>query len=97
NVRAGSTTVQRDVNVQNNVRGSEAVEHTVRAGATTVQRDVNVQNNVRGSSEVNADVRAGSTTVQRDVNVQDNVVERTKSGLRQRGSKQNRTDQLRRR
>ncbi|PGQ57371.1 pLS20_p028 family conjugation system transmembrane protein [Bacillus cereus] len=97
NVRAGSTTVQRDVNVQNNVRGSEAVNHTVRAGATTVQRDVNVENNVRGSSEVTADVRARTTTVQRDVNVQDNVVERTKSGLRQRGSKQNRTDQLRRR
>ncbi|HDX9596025.1 hypothetical protein CN266_04720 [Bacillus cereus] len=96
-VRAGSTTVQRDVNVQNNVRGSEAVNHTVRAGATTVQRDVNVENNVRGSSEVTADVRARTTTVQRDVNVQDNVVERTKSGLRQRGSKQNRTDQLRRR
>ncbi|EEL25721.1 hypothetical protein bcere0018_53210 [Bacillus cereus Rock1-15] len=96
-VRAGSTTVQRDVNVQNNVRGSEAVEQTVRAGSTTVQRDVNVQNNVRGSEAVNHTVRAGSTTVQRDVNVQDNVVERTKSGLRQRGSKQNRTDQLRRR
>ncbi|MCU5684668.1 hypothetical protein OCF64_23155 [Bacillus wiedmannii] len=96
-VRADSTTVQRDVNVQNNVRGSEAVNHTVRAGETTVQRDVNVENNVRGSSEVTADVRAGTTTVQRDVNVQDNVVERTKSGLRQRGSKQNRTDQLRRR
>ncbi|TPV39607.1 pLS20_p028 family conjugation system transmembrane protein [Bacillus dicomae] len=96
-VRAGSATVQRDVNVQNNVRGSEAVEHTVRAGSTTVQRDVNVQNNVRGSEAVNHTVRAGSTTVQRDVNVQGNVVERTKSGLRQRGSKQNRTDQLRRR
>ncbi|ASL62683.1 pLS20_p028 family conjugation system transmembrane protein [Bacillus cereus] len=96
-VRAGSTTVQRDVNVQNNVRGSEAVEHTVRAGSTTVQRDVNVQNNVRGSGVVDSAVRAGATTVQRDVNVQDNVVERTKSGLRQRGSKQNRTDQLRRR
>ncbi|MBH0322814.1 pLS20_p028 family conjugation system transmembrane protein [Bacillus cereus] len=96
-VRAGSTTVQRDVNVQNNVRGSEAVEHTVRAGSTTVQRDVNVQNNVRESEAINHTVRAGSTTVQRDVNVQDNVVERTKSGLRQRGSKQNRTDQLRRR
>ncbi|MCU5743446.1 hypothetical protein OCC47_19135 [Bacillus cereus] len=95
-VRVGSTTVQRDVNVQNNVRGSEAVNHTVRAGATTVQRDVNVENNVRGSSEVTADVRAGATTVQRDVNVQENVVERTKSGLRQRGSKHNRTDQLRR-
>ncbi|NKX13244.1 pLS20_p028 family conjugation system transmembrane protein [Bacillus cereus] len=97
NVRAGSTTVQRDVNVQNNVRGSEAVEHNVRAGSTTVQRDVKVQNNVRGSEAVDSAVRAGATTVQRDVNVQDNVVERTKSGLRQRGSKQNRTDQLRRR
>ncbi|ARJ25814.1 hypothetical protein B7492_32790 (plasmid) [Bacillus mycoides] len=95
-VRAGATTVQRDVNVQNNVRGSEAVDHTVRAGATTVQRDVNVQNNVRGSEAVENTVRAGSTTVQRDVNVQENVVERTRSGLRQRGSKQNRTDQLRR-
>ncbi|QWG93251.1 pLS20_p028 family conjugation system transmembrane protein [Bacillus toyonensis] len=95
-VRAGSTTVQRDVNVQNNVRGSEAVDHTVRAGSTTVQRDVNVQNNVRGSEAVDHTVRAGSTTVQRDVNVQENVVERTKSGLRQRGSKHNRTDQLRR-
>ncbi|ARO21785.1 hypothetical protein B2J90_30810 (plasmid) [Bacillus tropicus] len=95
-VRVGSATVQRDVNVQNNVRGSEAVNHTVRAGATTVQRDVNVENNVRGSSEVTADVRAGATTVQRDVNVQENVVERTKSGLRQRGSKHNRTEQLRR-
>jgi len=95
-VKVGATTVQRDVNVQNNVRGSEAVNHTVRAGATTVQRDVNVENNVRGSSEVTADVRAGATTVQRDVNVQENVVERTKSGLRQRGSKHNRTDQLRR-
>ncbi|MED1838068.1 hypothetical protein P4V70_31430, partial [Bacillus thuringiensis] len=89
-------TVQRDVNVQNNVRGSEAVDHTVRAGATTVQRDVNVQNNVRGSEAVENTVRASSTTVQRDVNVQGNVVERTRSGLRQRGSKQNRTDQLRR-
>ncbi|MCU5725149.1 hypothetical protein OCF66_09055 [Bacillus toyonensis] len=96
NVRAGSTTVQRDVNVQNNVRGSEAVDSNVRAGSTTVQRDVNVQNNVRGSEAVDSNVRAGSTTVQRDVNVQENVVERTKSGLRQRGSKQNRTDQLRR-
>ncbi|MHA4113403.1 pLS20_p028 family conjugation system transmembrane protein [Bacillus cereus] len=96
-VRAGSTTVQRDVNVQNNVRGSEAVEHNVRAGSTTVQRDVNVQNNVRGSEAVESNVRAGVATVQRDVNVQDNVVERTKSGLRQRGSTQNRTDQLRRR
>ncbi|PEM55434.1 pLS20_p028 family conjugation system transmembrane protein [Bacillus wiedmannii] len=96
NVRAGAATVQRDVNVQNNVRGSEAVESNVRAGSTTVQRDVNVQNNVRGSEAVNHTVRAGATTVQRDVNVQDNVVERTKSGLRQRGSKQNRTDQLRR-
>ncbi|EOO43600.1 hypothetical protein, partial [Bacillus cereus] len=67
-----------------------------RAGATTVQRDVNVQNNVRGSEAVDHTVRAGSTTVQRDVNVQENVVERTKSGLRQRGSKHNRTDQLRR-
>ncbi|PFJ20288.1 pLS20_p028 family conjugation system transmembrane protein [Bacillus cereus] len=95
-VRAGATTVQRDVNVQNNVRGSEAVDHTVRAGSTTVQRDVNVQNNVRGSEAVDHTVRAGSTTVQRDVNVQENVVERTKSGLRQRGSKHNRTDQLRR-
>ncbi|KAA0768106.1 hypothetical protein DN392_27925 [Bacillus sp. BB51/4] len=95
-VRAGSTTVQRDVNVQNNVRGSEAVESSVRAGSTTVQRDVNVQNNVRGSEAVDHTVRAGSTTVQRDVNVQENVVERTKSGLRQRGSKHNRTDQLRR-
>ncbi|QWI47341.1 pLS20_p028 family conjugation system transmembrane protein [Bacillus mycoides] len=95
-VKVGATTVQRDVNVQNNVRGSEAVDHTVRAGATTVQRDVNVQNNVRGSEAVDHTVRAGSTTVQRDVNVQENVVERTRSGLRQRGSKQNRTDQLRR-
>ncbi|AZJ24382.1 hypothetical protein CT694_33360 (plasmid) [Bacillus wiedmannii bv. thuringiensis] len=95
-VKVGATTVQRDVNVQNNVRGSEAVDHTVRAGATTVQRDVNVQNNVRGSEAVENTVRAGSTTVQRDVNVQENVVERTRSGLRQRGSKQNRTDQLRR-
>ncbi|PER60454.1 hypothetical protein CN502_29095, partial [Bacillus cereus] len=90
------TTVQRDVNVQNNVRGSEEVESAVRAGSTTVQRDVNVQNNVRGSEAVDHTVRAGSTTVQRDVNVQENVVERTKSGLRQRGSKHNRTDQLRR-
>ncbi|PGP19232.1 hypothetical protein COA01_21950, partial [Bacillus cereus] len=63
---------------------------------TTVQRDVNVQKNVRGSEAVDHAVRAGSTTVQRDVNVQENVVERTKSGLRQRGSKHNRTDQLRR-
>ncbi|WP_413575411.1 hypothetical protein [Bacillus thuringiensis] len=53
-----------------------------------------MQNNVRGSEAVEHTARAGSTTIQRDVNVQDNVVERTKSGLRQRGSKQNRTDQL---
>ncbi|MEC3026838.1 hypothetical protein P9Z74_24365 [Bacillus cereus] len=95
-VKAGSTTVQRDVNVQNNIRGNEAVEHTARAGAATVQRDVNVQNNVRGNEAVEHTARAGAATVQRDVNVQDNVVERTKSGLRQRGSKHNRTDQLRR-
>ncbi|MEC2697674.1 hypothetical protein P9Z36_33480, partial [Bacillus cereus] len=94
--KAGSTTVQRDVNVQNNIRGNEAVEHTARAGAATVQRDVNVQNNVRGNEAVEHTARAGAATVQRDVNVQDNVVERTKSGLRQRGSKHNRTDQLRR-
>ncbi|EJR50175.1 hypothetical protein IIO_06488, partial [Bacillus cereus VD115] len=36
------------------------------------------------------------TTVQREVNVQDNLQEVRKSGLRQRGSKRNRTDQLRR-
>ncbi|PFB14663.1 hypothetical protein, partial [Bacillus cereus] len=90
-------TVQRDVNVQNNVRGSNEATSNVKVGATTVQRDVNVQNNVRGSSEVTADVRAGAATVQRDVNVQDNVKEGRKSRLRPRGSTQNRTDQLRRR
>ncbi|MCC3933152.1 MULTISPECIES: hypothetical protein, partial [Bacillus cereus group] len=68
----------------------------VKAGSTTVQRDVNVQNNIRGNEAVEHTARAGAATVQRDVNVQDNVVERTKSGLRQRGSKHNRTDQLRR-
>ncbi|MED1837722.1 hypothetical protein P4V70_29590, partial [Bacillus thuringiensis] len=93
----GSTTVQRDVNVQNNVRGSGAVNSDVKAGSTTVQRDVNVQNNVRGSGAVNSDVKAGSTTVQRDVNVQNNVRERRPSGLRQRGSTRNRTDILKQR
>ncbi|EOO82396.1 hypothetical protein IGS_05753, partial [Bacillus cereus IS845/00] len=93
-VRANSTTVQRDVKVQDNVKGNGTVNSDVRANSTTVQRDVNVQDNVKSSGTVNSDVRANSTTVQRDVNVQDNVKERRGSGLRQRGSTRNRTSRL---
>ncbi|MFA2639496.1 hypothetical protein ABR782_27615, partial [Bacillus cereus] len=91
-----STTVQRDVNIQDNVKGNGTVNRDVRADSTTVQRDVNIQDNVKGNGTVNRDVRADSTTVQRDVNVQENVnvKERRDSGLRQRGSSRNRTNRL---
>ncbi|WP_242262453.1 hypothetical protein, partial [Bacillus cereus group sp. BfR-BA-01345] len=45
-VKATSTTVQREVNVQDNVKGNGTVNRDVRADSTTVQRDVNVQENV---------------------------------------------------
>ncbi|HDR4349899.1 TPA: hypothetical protein QCP51_004681, partial [Bacillus cereus] len=41
------TTVQREVNVQDNVKGSGTVNRDVRVDSTTVQREVNVQDNVK--------------------------------------------------
>ncbi|MED1305308.1 hypothetical protein P4U65_33500, partial [Bacillus pacificus] len=62
---------------------------------TTVQREVNVQDNVRSQGSVNSgNVSVNGTTVQREVHVQEKEVRA--SGLRQRGIKRNRTDQLRR-
>ncbi|TXR91734.1 hypothetical protein DN390_28875, partial [Bacillus sp. SH7-1] len=56
----------------------------------------NVQDNVKNNGPVSSNASVSGTTVQREVYVQDNVKEVRKSGLRQRGSRRNRTDPLRR-
>ncbi|EJQ35998.1 hypothetical protein IEE_05474, partial [Bacillus cereus BAG5X1-1] len=49
-VRADAQTVQREVNVQDSVRGAGAVNESVRADSQTVQREVNVQDSVKENS-----------------------------------------------
>ncbi|HDR4727140.1 TPA: hypothetical protein ROX99_005274, partial [Bacillus thuringiensis] len=67
----------------------------VSVNGTTVQREVNVQDNVKGQGTVSSgNVGVNGATVQREVHVQEKEVRA--SGLRQRGIKRNRTDQLRR-
>ncbi|AJG73696.1 pLS20_p028 family conjugation system transmembrane protein [Bacillus thuringiensis] len=96
NVSVNGTTVQREVNVQDNVRSQGTVSSgNVSVNGTTVQREVNVQDNVKDQGTVSSgNVGVNGTTVQREVHVQEKEVRA--SGLRQRGIKRNRTDQLRR-
>ncbi|QDQ03719.1 pLS20_p028 family conjugation system transmembrane protein [Bacillus sp. BD59S] len=96
NVSVNGTTVQREVNVQDNVRSQGTVSSgNVSVNGTTVQREVNVQDNVKDQGTVSSrNVGVNGATVQREVHVQEKEVRA--SGLRQRGIKRNRTDQLRR-
>ncbi|WP_324656135.1 pLS20_p028 family conjugation system transmembrane protein [Bacillus cereus] len=96
NVSVNGTTVQREVNVQDNVRSQGTVSSgNVSVNGTTVQREVNVQDNVKDQGTVSSgSVGVNGATVQREVHVQEKEVRA--SGLRQRGIKRNRTDQLRR-
>ncbi|WP_413565414.1 pLS20_p028 family conjugation system transmembrane protein [Bacillus sp. 3P20] len=96
NASVSGTTVQREVHVQDNVKNNGPVRSNASISGATVQREVHVQDNVKNNGPVSSDASVSGTTVQREVYVQDNVKEVRKSGLRQRGSRRNRTDQLRR-
>ncbi|PEN41752.1 hypothetical protein CN630_30505, partial [Bacillus wiedmannii] len=66
NMKSGTQTVQREVNVQDTLRstgGTGTINSDAKSGVATIQRDVNVQNNVRGSETVDSTVRAGAATI----------------------------------
>ena len=90
--------VQRELHVQDNVKNNGPVSSgNGSVSGTMVQRELHVQDNVKNNGPVSSgNGSVSGTTVQREVYVQDNVKEVRKSGLRQRGSRRNRTDQLRR-
>uniref|UniRef100_UPI001F57EE8A hypothetical protein n=1 Tax=Bacillus cereus group TaxID=86661 RepID=UPI001F57EE8A len=64
-IKPESGTVQREINVQDNVRNNGPVSSgNVNISGTTVQREVNVQDNVKSNGSVSSgNVNISGTTV----------------------------------